>query len=206
MLPTYRLMFDPLLRRIRETLPEFAGMPAGASVLDVCCGTGAQLFQYARKSLRATGIDFDPGMLHQAEYYHRSADFNIVQGDASHLPFSDGCFDFASVSLALHDKDPVLQDAILGEMKRVVRKEGGLVFLDYAAPLTRNLTGGFIRLIESIAGGAHRCHFWSYLRAGGLPAVVKRTGLSLVREVRLGEGALLLLKCVAGVCQEPPPS
>jgi ubiquinone/menaquinone biosynthesis C-methylase UbiE len=194
------------MRGVRARVPEFAGMPAGASVLDVCCGTGAQVYVYARQGLKATGIDLDPSMLHQAEVYHRSADFALVEGDARNLPFPDGSFDYVSISLALHDKDRAMQDAILGQMKRVVRTDGGLVFLDYSVKLPHDILGLSIRLMESAAGRQNRLHFWAYLASGGLPGLLKRAGLRPIKEESAGRGVLLLTKCGSGVCQEPPPS
>ncbi len=37
---SYATVIDPLLKDMREYLPRFAGMKAGDTVLDVCCGEG----------------------------------------------------------------------------------------------------------------------------------------------------------------------
>jgi ubiquinone/menaquinone biosynthesis C-methylase UbiE len=194
------------MRGVRARVPEFAGMPAGASVLDVCCGTGAQAYIYARQGLKATGIDLDPSMLHQSEVYLRSADFALVEGDARNLPFPDRIFDYVSISWALHDKDRAMQEAIIGQMKRVVKTGGGLVFLDYSAKLPRDFLGLSVRLLESAAGRQNRLHFWAYLASGGLPGLLERAGLRPVKAEPAGRGVLFLTKCGPGVCQEPPPS
>jgi len=56
-------LIDPLLRDIRKFTPEFSGMSPGDRVLDVCCGTGAQVLEYGRRGIIATGVDISPSML-----------------------------------------------------------------------------------------------------------------------------------------------
>ncbi len=206
MFASYRLLFDPLLRATRETVPAFAGLQAGQRVLDVCCGTGAQAYVYARHGLIATGLDLSPDMLRQAVYYQRQASFTTILGDAAHLPFTDGSFDAASISLALHDKEAALQQDILREMRRVVRRGGQLILLDYARPLPRSLVGTLICLMEWVAGSANRHSFQGYLWAGGLPALLTQAGLRPAGERQAGAGTLLLVRCAVDVCQEPPSS
>jgi ubiquinone/menaquinone biosynthesis C-methylase UbiE len=41
----YETLVDPLLRDLRKHTPEFAGMRTGDKVIDVCCGTGAQVLE-----------------------------------------------------------------------------------------------------------------------------------------------------------------
>jgi ubiquinone/menaquinone biosynthesis C-methylase UbiE len=62
----YETLVDPLLRDLRKCTPEFSGMKVGDKVLDVCCGTGAQVFEYGRRGIIATGIDISPNMLNIA--------------------------------------------------------------------------------------------------------------------------------------------
>jgi ubiquinone/menaquinone biosynthesis C-methylase UbiE len=53
----YATVIDPILREVRQYLPAFAGMKTGDSVLDVCCGSGVQVYEYLRKGLAAQGVD-----------------------------------------------------------------------------------------------------------------------------------------------------
>ena len=62
----YSTIIDPLLKDVRLYVPKFAGMKAGDRVLDICCGTGDQVFHYAEKGIVATGVDINPKMLEVA--------------------------------------------------------------------------------------------------------------------------------------------
>jgi len=192
----YATIIDPVLRDVREYLPEFAGMQAGDNVLDVCCGSGAQVYAYFRKGMAAQGVDNSQQMLALARRYY--AKFAIpsaafILADAAHLPFADGSFNFTSISLALHDKDVTLMDMILSEMKRVTRPGGVLAFVDYTVPLPRSVTGCFIRAIEFFAGAEHFSNFRQYLKSGGLQRALKFNGLVVVKETLVKSGNITLV-------------
>ena len=63
----YSTLIDPLLQDIRIYVPKFSGMEKGDRVLDVCCGTGDQVFYYAKMGIEATGVDLNPEMIKVAE-------------------------------------------------------------------------------------------------------------------------------------------
>ena len=192
----YATIVDPILHDVRIYLPDFAGMKAGDSVLDVCCGSGAQVYEYFRKGLTAHGVDNSQRMLDLAQRYYAKSNMSSVSftlTDAAHLPFADGSFDFTSISLALHDKDVTLMNSIIGEMKRVTYPGGVLVFADYSMPLPRSVTGYFIRVIEFFAGALHFNNFRRYLKNGGLQRVLETNGLSIVKEKRVKRGNITLV-------------
>ena len=60
-------MADPLLKNMRTFIAEFADLNPGDRILDVCCGTGAQILEYAQRGPIAVGIDNDPAMLRVAK-------------------------------------------------------------------------------------------------------------------------------------------
>ena len=66
----YTTTIDPVLRDVRRYVPDFAGMRAADNVLDVCCGSGAQVYEYFRKGLLARGMDNSQQMLDLAWRYH----------------------------------------------------------------------------------------------------------------------------------------
>jgi len=192
----YASVIDPVLHHTRTRLPGFAGMKAGDRVLDVCCGSGAQVYEYLRKGIAAQGLDIDPHMLALAKRYYSTpgaAPDTFIEGDAAHMPFPDGSFDFTSISLALHDKDTTLAYAIVAEMKRVTRQGGMIVFLDYSMPLPRSLKGFLIRATERLAGGEHFRNFNGYLENGGLDRITENNGLAAVKTERLLGGNITLV-------------
>ena len=154
-------------------------MKAGDKVLDVCCGTGNQVCHYARRDIITTGIDLNPNMIKLAEKNKKKLGLNNVSfqiADAANLPFQDNLFDYASIFLAIHTNGRTARDKIISEMKRVVKKEGALIFIDFQVPLPRNIYAYLAKAIEFIAG--HYRYFQDYIEQGGLNEILKQNQLS----------------------------
>ena len=195
----YSTLVDPLLRGIRLYVVKFSGMKAGDRVLDVCCGTGDQAFYYAEAGMVASGIDLDPHMLKLARKDKRKQALRNVSfqlADARNLPFKDNSFDYASISLALHEKDRNVRDRVISEMKRVVKKGGALIFIDFQVPLPKNLFACFVRSIEFVAGREHHRHFKDYIEQGGLDEILKKNRLTAEKRDFLNNGLITVIKTV----------
>jgi ubiquinone/menaquinone biosynthesis C-methylase UbiE len=194
---SYETLVDPLLRDIRKCTPEFSGMKAGDKVLDVCCGTGAQVLEYGRRGIIATGIDISPDMLNIAmrnKVKYKAVNVSFKLADATNLPFPDGHFDYASISLGLHDREKPIRYQIISEMKRVVKLNGTLIFIDFQVPLPRSVLALFARAIEFFAGGSHYQSFKDYLRNGGLEDILKNHGLREECRTYLKGGLIVVVK------------
>jgi ubiquinone/menaquinone biosynthesis C-methylase UbiE len=193
----YAALIDTVLRDIRACTPGFAGMKAGDRVLDVCCGTGDQALYYAGMGIDASGIDDDFHMIAWAQKNRRRRsldDASFQVADAERLPFKDKTFDCVSISFALHDKGSVSRDKIIAEMKRVVKDEGALLFMDFAVPLPRNPYGLVIRIVEFFAGWNHFQCSRDYIRRGGLDVLLKRHGLREDKRDYLKHGTMAIIK------------
>jgi ubiquinone/menaquinone biosynthesis C-methylase UbiE len=96
----------------------------GLDVLDVGCGQGIDLVEYARAGANATGIDLTPRHVELANAHLAALGLAGVarEGDAEDLPFDDGSFDRVSSNGALHHT-PHFERA-LGEVVRVLRPNG----------------------------------------------------------------------------------
>ena len=175
----YGDLIDPVLRDVRKFTPIFAGMSAGDRVIDVCCGTGAQVFEYARRGIIATGIDNDPVMLKIAS---RKAGNSDISG--------------ASISYA--DATALSRRKIVKEMKRVVRKGGSLVFIDFNYPLPLHPWTVLARAIEFIAGGEHYRGFKDYIARGGIDDVLGNNDLRQERRSYLKSGLMVAVKTTNG--------
>lgn len=103
------------------------GLPVGAAVLDVACGTGALGALAARAGYRVVGADMSAGML-----AGRRAPTPAVQCDASALPFVSGSFDGVICGYALRNFTDL--SASIAEMARVVRPGGRVAVLEVATP------------------------------------------------------------------------
>ena len=197
----YETLVDPLLRNLRKFTPEFSGMKAGDKVIDVCCGTGAQVFEYGRHGVIATGIDSSRDMLKIAtrnRMRQKAVNVSFQLADATNLPFPDGYFDYATVSFGLHDKEKPIRYQIISEMKRIVKQDGALILIDYQVPLPRNAWAVFARVIEFLAGGSHYRGFKDYLANGGLDDILKNHALREEYRTYLKSGLIAATKVVNG--------
>lgn len=165
-------------------------------MLDVGCGTGDQVFHYAQKGAIATGVDQNPNMIELAERNKKRQGFNSTfrVAGADKLPFPDGYFDCASISLALHEMERGERNKAVAEMKRVVKKKGTLIFTDFQAPLPKNSIGYLIKTVEFIAGREnHKC-FRDYISHGGLKGILKENRLEVQEEALLKSGNVQIIK------------
>ena len=193
----YATIVDPLLQDVRLYTVEFAGMKAGDRVLDVCCGTGDQVFYYAEAGIMATGVDLDPHMLKLARRDKRNRSFREVSfqiADAQDLPFKDGLFDYASISFALHEKGQETGNRVISEMKRVVKEKGALIFIDFSVPLPENMLSYFVKIVEFMAGRAHHRCFRDYLAQGGLDIILRNNQLFEEKRAYLKNGLIAMVK------------
>ena len=191
------MVIDPLLRDIRIYTPEFSGMKAGDRVLDVCCGTGDQAIHYAKRGIIAAGIDQSPRMIQLAEKNKRkqglsNASFQVA--DALNLPFEDNFFDYVSISLAIHEIERTARNRVILEMRRVVNKEGALVFIDLQVPLPKGKYGHLTRVIEFMAGRDHHRNFKDYVEQGGLDEILRKSRLPEEKRDYLKNGLVIIIK------------
>jgi ubiquinone/menaquinone biosynthesis C-methylase UbiE len=193
----YSTVVDPVLKEVRTCVAGLAGIKAGDRVLDVCCGTGEQVFHYAQKGAVATGVDQEPSMIELAERNSKRRGFKhstFRLASATELPFPDGYFDCASISLGLHEMERDERNRAVSEMKRVVKKEGVLMFIDFQVPLPKNIFAYAIRVVEFLAGKDNRMCFRDYLAQGGLKQILKENQLAPRKEALLMRGNLQIIK------------
>lgn len=95
-------------------------VPAQGRVLDLASGSGP-LHTLASRGQGYVGLDRSAAEVAKAD---RQARGPLVLGDASQLPFGDGCFDSVVCSMALMLLTPT--GAVLGEVARVLRPQGTL--------------------------------------------------------------------------------
>ncbi len=107
----------------RFALLDRVGALRGTRLLDIGCGTGAQL--HALRDVlgcRVSGIDASPGMLREARAKLPDADLRL--GRAEQLPFGDGEFERALMLLVVHHFD---RSAAFAEAHRVLEPGGRLL-------------------------------------------------------------------------------
>ena len=182
------------MRSLRFQTPVLAEMNAGDRALDVCCGTGALALHYASMGVIAAGIDLDPRVIEVAENKRRKLGLSNVSfqtANALDLPFEDNLFDYASIAMSLHENRRVERDRMISEMKRVVKEEGTLVFIDYKVPLPRIPSSYTSRVVELIAGKEHNRYFKDYIEQGGLDGLLENNHLHEDKRSELGPLAII---------------
>lgn len=195
----YSNLVDPLLRGIRDFAPAFAGMTVGDRVLDVCCGTGAQVIRYGLYGIEAIGIDNDPKMISLASTNLMKSQLMNVSfqlADATKLPFPDNHFDYSSITFGLHDKDKPIRDRVIGEMKRVVKHNGKFIFTDFAVPLPKNMWGLVARTVEFLVGGEHYRGFRNYINNSGLSVILKEHSIREIQSIHCTGGLIIIIKAI----------
>jgi ubiquinone/menaquinone biosynthesis C-methylase UbiE len=129
----YDRVMRPLERRLVARLRADAAreLPAGARLLEVGAGTGANFAFYpAVATVAATELSFE--MLRRASTRPPPACVTLVQSPAERLPFADAAFDAALCTLVLCSVKSI-GDA-LTEMRRVVRARGRVVLVEHVRP------------------------------------------------------------------------
>ncbi len=104
---------------------------AGATVLDIACGTGNMSIPAARRGARVTGIDLVPQHIDEARRWAAAEELRIRfdEGNAEQLPYQDGAFDVVmGVTGVMFSPHP---SRVVEEMTRVCRPGGLIVMANY---------------------------------------------------------------------------
>ena len=156
--------------RARNRALELAEIQNGQKILEVAVGTGLAFYEIVKRNPDGTniGIDISAGMLEKAQKrlgQLSGANYELKKTSAFHLEGEDEQFDVL-INNYMFDLIPFEQmDAVLAEFKRVLKKEGKLVFVnmtigerfgsgiyDFLYRLSPRLMGGCrgIRLSEKL--------------------------------------------------------
>jgi len=124
-------------RRWRRQTVAALNLRPGARVLDVATGTGALAAEIHRRTsgnVAITGCDLNESMLSVARRRAQRARANVqlVQCDASKLPFEPGAFDVVTIGFAIDDMPD--REACAREMWRVLSPGGQLALLELGQP------------------------------------------------------------------------
>ena len=150
---------------------------------------------YQRRGCALYGIDTSQSMLEAAKVrLGDSADLRLA--DAAQMPYEAGFFDLVICMLALHEMDGRVRSKVIGEIKRVVKRDGRILFIDFHAGSPRPLKGWLSKLVillsEVAAGRRHFRSYRHFMSIGGLPHLIKESQLSVEKEKIVGDDTLAL--------------
>ncbi len=125
------------------------GLPPGATVLDLACGTGDFLKLLRAGGYRAFGLDLSWGMLAA-----NHAGSPLAQANGAELPVADGAVDGVTCGYALRNFTEL--DAVFREIGRIVRPGGRISLLEVSEPDRGLLRTGhriWFREVVPVIGG-----------------------------------------------------
>ncbi len=184
----YDIVLEPFLVNMRRKIVKVSRVFPGMKVLEVACGTGTQGKRFVRAGADYTGIDLSPAMLKAAA----KRGLPCIHGDATALSEKSETFDLSTVTLALHEVDPGIREAIIREMIRVTKQGGIILLVDYTISPFHSLyqrTGkSVIAAIEKMVGGNHYRNFLRFMKAGGLLAFIESLEVEILERYSLFGG------------------
>jgi demethylmenaquinone methyltransferase/2-methoxy-6-polyprenyl-1,4-benzoquinol methylase len=144
-----RLMTFGLDIRWRRQAVRALGLPVGARVLDLACGTGDLLRILAAAGLAPLGLDLSWGMLRA-----NGTGLPLAQADGAALPIATASVDGITCGYALRNFTDL--PGVFGELGRVVRPGGRISLLEVAEPDRGLLRAGhriWFRRVVPVIGG-----------------------------------------------------
>jgi len=121
-----RLRSDPFFAEQKAKTIEQLALTGAARLLDVGCGTGADLSEMSDAAGDVYGVERSVVML--AEARRRSPSARVVVGDAAQLPFTGASFDRVNVDRVVQHL-PRAADAV-SEWRRILRRRGRVVMFE----------------------------------------------------------------------------
>lgn len=151
-----RLLTFGMDRRWRRRAVRELGLPSGARVLDLACGTGDLCRDLEAAGLNPVGFDLSAGMLRAAQKYRASGKLHapMVLGDALRLPIPPQCADGITCGFAL--RNVVDLNGLFAELARTTRPGGRVSLLEVSEPSNPVLRAGhtlyFGKVIPTVGG------------------------------------------------------
>ncbi|MBN2571122.1 MAG: class I SAM-dependent methyltransferase [Ignavibacteriales bacterium] len=169
---------DKLFKQIKNLIEP------NSKVIDVGCGTGRFSFYAADKCKSILGIDLSEKNIKRANimlkkksisnisFQHKSVS-KIISNDKEH-------FDYAVMTYVIHEVNEQDRITLINEIKQISDK---IIVGEYLVPRKKSFACFVNELVEYFAGREHYKNFKSYVKNGGIHALVKETKLKIITEI-----------------------
>lgn len=128
--------------RVESCLSELTG---GDRVLEVGFGSGVAFLNLNEKYKEIHGLDLDADAAAVSKAFEKAGIRTFLKnGDALNMPYEDSYFDSVLLISILEHLKPDQQDKVFGEIRRVLKKGGQVV---YGAPVSRPFMKFLFRLL-----------------------------------------------------------
>lgn len=120
-------VFSPATNeRLMDIVVRLSGLPKGARIADLGCGSGVFSNVLRQRGYNCTGVDLSPALIRIAKEKYPGIEF--IEGDVEHLPFADASFDGVLLAGVVHHFEE--HSAFLAEVKRILKPGGKFVAFD----------------------------------------------------------------------------
>lgn len=185
----YMILHLRRINEIKKTLSKFCHSAKTNLILDLGSGTGRTTILAAKtfRTSRVVGIDiYSTRTLskNSPKHAYENAQIEAVEnrvcfnyGDARHIPFRDQCFDMVICTSVLHIIPTKGREQVIEEAKRVLKKHGKFIVIEFLRTIKTLLIYWFPALCVFQRG-----KYWLTL--------LNTSGLQNVRMTRIGDLAV----------------
>jgi len=181
----YDRIFDGMNKGLRLVGIRMFRPTKGMNILDIGCGTGTHLELYQRYQCNLYGLDLSPSML-QVASNKLNGTAQLALGDATCMPYEDARFDLVIAMLALHEMSPKIRPQVLLEIKRVLKKDGRILLIDFHngpyQPFQGWVSKGIIIIAELAAGRHHFINYRNFMDEGGLDRLIYQHSFQIEKQ------------------------
>jgi len=191
----YDKYVEPFNSVVRQIAMSMFPPQKGMVVLDVGCGTGTNLSLYQRAGCKVFGIDLSLSMLEVARI-KLSTRANLIQGDASEMPYPNNFFNIIIAFLTLHEMPGYIRAEVMDEMTRILKHDGRILLVDYHPGPIRFPKGWWYKTViltfEILAGREHFINYRDFLGKHGIPGLIDSQKLNVEKKKIISKGNLAL--------------
>ena len=154
----------------------------GASVLDLCCGSGEAAAPWLAAGYAVTGLDVSPRALDLAAQRHPK--LKQVEGLAEDPPLANASFSAIQLSVALHEFPRSDREQVLRSALRLLEPGGWLVVVDL------HPAGPWLKLPQHLFCALFETDTATAMLEDDLPTELEQLGFSSVSQELLAGRAL----------------